>query len=169
MGKTYICGNPPYKGSNWRTKEQTEDLGNLLSSKTKTWKALDYVTGWLVKASDYSKHSPSTSTAFVTTNSICQGLQASILWPLIAEYGQSIFFAHRSFKWANLASNNAGVCVIVVGLTSGHSKQNRIFETDSTGETSVREVTQINAYLLNARNVFCGRFEISPRVGCPDY
>lgn len=152
-GETYICGNPPYKGSNWRTTEQTEELGNLLSGKIKNWKALDYVTGWILKAAEYSKYCPAASSAFVTTNSICQGLQASILWPIIFEFGQSIFFAYTSFKWANLASNNAGVSVIIVGLTNQDIKQKRIFESSTDEKTSVREVGQINAYLLNAKNI----------------
>lgn len=153
-GETYICGNPPYKGSNWRTKEQTDEIGKLFSSKVSSWKALDYVTGWLLKAAEFSKHCPSSSSAFVTTNSICQGLQASILWPIIFQYGQSIFFAHTSFKWSNLASNNAGVAVIVVGLSSNLPREKKLFEIDSNGVTSVRIVNQINAYLLNAKNVF---------------
>jgi hypothetical protein len=66
-GETYICGNPPYKGSNWRTSKQTAELGALLSGKTKAWKALDYVAGWIIKAAQYSEHCPSSS-AFVTTN-----------------------------------------------------------------------------------------------------
>ncbi len=153
-GETYICGNPPYKGSNWRTKEQTEDLGFLLSPQSKNWKALDYVTGWFFKAADYSRHSPNAYSAFVATNSICQGLQASILWPLIFALGQGISFAHTSFKWANLASHNAGVSVVVVGIASESARQKKLFETDSDGRTNVREVAQINAYLLNAKNVF---------------
>src|SRR5579872_6569360 len=40
-GETYICGNPPYKGSNWRTTEQTVDLRLLFSSQATSWKALD--------------------------------------------------------------------------------------------------------------------------------
>ncbi len=152
-GETYICGNPPYKGSNWRTEEQTDELGKLFSDKVNNWKALDYVTGWLIKAAEYSKYCPSTASAFVTTNSICQGLQASILWPIIFRYGQNIFFAHTSFKWANLASNNAGVSVIVVGLTSQPVQQKKIFEINANVEASVREVSQINAYLLNAKNI----------------
>lgn len=153
-GETYICGNPPYKGSNWRTTEQTDELGVLFSSKTESWKALDYVTGWILKAAEFSRHCPSACSAFVTTNSVCQGLQASILWPIIFSYGQNIHFAHTSFKWSNLASHNAGVSVIVVGLTSDATSQRKLFEIDSNGETSVREVSQINAYLLNAKNVF---------------
>ena len=152
-GETYICGNPPYKGSNWRTPEQTDELGQLFSSKCNTWKALDYVAGWIIKAAEYSVRSPCSS-AFVATNSICQGLQASILWPLIFDLKQEIAFAHTSFKWANLASHNAGVSVIIVGLASSPVKSKRLCETSESGAVSIRAVEQINAYLLNARNVF---------------
>lgn len=152
-GETYICGNPPYKGSNWRTKEQTEELGALFSTRSKSWKPLDYVCGWLLKAADYSRSSPSAS-AFVATNSVCQGLQASILWPLIFESGQEIFFAHTSFKWSNLASKNAGVSVVVVGLSTPPLRQRKLYETDADGKTQTRQVANINAYLLNARNIF---------------
>ena len=154
-GETYICGNPPYKGSNWRTQEQTDELGELFSHKTSSWKALDYVAGWVIKGAEYSELCPSTSIAFVTTNSICQGLQVSILWPIVFGYGLSIQFAHTSFKWSNLASNNAGVSVIIVGVSSTATGQKRIFEeTDAGGVTSVRYVPHITAYLLNAKDVF---------------
>jgi hypothetical protein len=152
-GETYICGNPPYKGSNWRTKEQTEELGNLFSLRSKIWKPLDYVCGWLIKAADYSRNSPSAS-AFVTTNSVCQGLQASILWPLVFESGQEIRFAHTSFKWSNLASKNAGVSVVVIGLSTPPIKERKLYETDGEGKTQTRQAGNINAYLLNAKNVF---------------
>lgn len=152
-GETYICGNPPYKGSNWRTAEQTEELGQLFAPKCDNWKALDYVTGWILKASEYSARTPC-ATAFVTTNSVCQGLQASILWPLIFESGQEIAFAHTSFKWANLASYNAGVSVIVVGLSSAPVKNKFLYDAGISGVASVRRVEEINAYLLNAKNVF---------------
>ena len=152
-GETFICGNPPYKGSNSRTPEQTVDLGQILSPKCDGWKAMDYVAGWIVKAAEYSARSPC-DTAFVTTNSVCQGLQASVLWPLVAELGQEISFAHTSFKWANLASHNAGVSVIVVGISFTPVKDKFLYEAGASGVASVRRVEQINAYLLNAKNVF---------------
>jgi hypothetical protein len=153
-GETYICGNPPYKGSNWRSEEQTQELGLILSRKCTTWKALDYVSAWIVKASEYAKFCPETKIAFVTTNSICQGVQASILWPIVFDFGQGIFFAHTSFKWSNLAGKNAGVSVIIVGLQSEiRGLKKYIFEHDESFNTNVREVDQINAYLLNAKNV----------------
>jgi hypothetical protein len=142
-GETYICGNPPYKGSNWRTKEQTQELGDLFCHRTKAWKALDYVCGWVIKAADYSRMVPSAS-AFVTTNSVSQGLQTSILWPLVFEAGQEIAFAHTSFKWTNLASNNAGVSVVVIGLAPGPISERTLYETNNEGKVLSRRVSNIN-------------------------
>ena len=39
--------------------------------------------------------------------------------------GGGLTFAHRSFKWTNLASHNAGVTVAVVGI-SNHAATTRI-------------------------------------------
>ena len=152
-GETYICGNPPYKGTNWRTKEQTEELGRVLSRYTSDWKALDYVSGWFVRAAEYSR-ATKTFVSFVATNSICQGLQVSILWPIIFQHGQEISFAYTSFKWANLASQNAGVAVVIVGLTSTGASGKRIFEAGPDGAMKVRGATTINPYLLDAPNIF---------------
>ena len=77
-GETYICGNPPYLGSREQKTEQKEDLGRIFDGRTSSWKTLDYVAGWFMKAADYGLHTPTVS-AFVTTNSICQGQQVPIL------------------------------------------------------------------------------------------
>ena len=49
-GETYICGNPPYKGSKWQTDCSAKDLATLacvhLRRKAQKWKSLDYVAGW---------------------------------------------------------------------------------------------------------------------------
>ena len=82
-GETYICGNPPYLGSKRQSAEQKEGLSRIFSGHTKNWKSLDYVAGWFQKAAEYSQFGK-TSSAFVATNSICQGQQAAILWPLIS-------------------------------------------------------------------------------------
>jgi hypothetical protein len=73
-GETYICGNPPYKGSTWQNDEQKADLKAIFDHRCKNWKLLDYVAGWFMKAADYGTHTQA-STAFVSTNSICQGQQ----------------------------------------------------------------------------------------------
>ena len=117
-GETYICGNPPYLGSTWQSKEQKSDIEAIFAHRTRNCRLLDYVAGWFMKAADYGLHTRCTA-AFVSTNSICQGQQVPILWPLIFDTGNAIAFAHTSFKWANLASHNAGVTVAIVGISQG--------------------------------------------------
>lgn len=152
-GETYICGNPPYLGSSWQTDEQKADLKSIFSERTKNWKSLDYVAAWFLKASDYGTKTKAAA-AFVATNSICQGVQVPILWPLIFSTGNEISFAHTSFKWTNLASHNAGVTVAIVGIASQLGKVRRIFSVSKDGEASAKEVENINAYLVPAANVF---------------
>ncbi|HUW25199.1 MAG TPA: DNA methyltransferase [Gallionella sp.] len=49
-----------------------------------------------------------TRCAFVSTNSITQGEQVSILWgELLNKHRLKIHFAHRTFKWSNEASGKA--------------------------------------------------------------
>ncbi|MCG7044487.1 DNA methyltransferase, partial [Pseudomonas aeruginosa] len=125
-GETYICGNPPYLGSTWQNDEQKSDLEAVFGKRAKNWKSLDYVAGWFMKAADYGVHTQSTA-AFVSTNSICQGAQVPILWPLVFDSGHQIAFAHTSFKWANLASHNAGVTVAIVAISNHAPKLRRLF------------------------------------------
>jgi hypothetical protein len=151
-GETYICGNPPYLGSTWQSTEQKEDLQRIFDGRTKSWKSLDYVTGWFMKAADYGLHTPSVS-AFVSTNSICQGQQVPILWPLIFKTGHEIVFAHTSFKWANLASHNAGVTVAIVAISNNAGPARKLFTLADDGGAVVKEADNINAYLVAAPNV----------------
>ncbi len=151
-GETFICGNPPYLGSTWQSNEQKEDLKAIFDHRTKNWKSLDYVAGWFMKAADYCTYSQGAA-AFVSTNSICQGQQVPILWPLIFTNGQQISFAHTSFKWTNLASHNAGVTVAIIGISSRPFQQRRLFSVSDEGITLERQVSYINAYLVPAAGV----------------
>ncbi|MBB6193219.1 hypothetical protein FHS51_003475 [Sphingobium wenxiniae] len=148
-GETYICGNPPYLGSTWQDAEQKSDLERIFGHRTKSWKSLDYVAGWFMKAADYGLQTR-TVAAFVSTNSICQGQQVPILWPLVFSADHEIGFAHTSFKWANLASNKAGVTVVIVGLQRRRSSAPVLFQEADDGSTVAREVDCINAYLCAA-------------------
>lgn len=150
-GETYICGNPPYLGSKWQNNEQKEDLKAIFGSRTPAWKSLDYVAGWFMKAADYGLSSKA-SAAFVSTNSICQGQQVPILWPLIFETGHEISFAHTSFKWANLASHNAGVIVAIIAIARDVSLPKRLFSIVDNGSVIERQVSNINAYLVAGAN-----------------
>jgi hypothetical protein len=151
-GETYICGNPPYLGSTWQTAANKEDLRQIFERRTKTWKALDYVSGWFMKAAEYGMHTTTTA-AFVATNSICQGQQVPFLWPMIFATGHEVAFAYTSFKWANLASHNAGVTVVIVGISNHPPRLRRLYSVTDKGESIAREVSNINAYLLAAENI----------------
>jgi hypothetical protein len=154
-GETYICGNPPYLGSKWQTDAQKADLGAIFDKRVKNWKSLDYVAGWFIKAADYGTKTQAAA-AFVSTNSICQGQQVPILWPSIFQTNNQIVFAHTSFKWANLASHNAGVTVVIVGISSTTGITKRLYSVsdDDAGHVVERkDVLNINAYLVPAPNV----------------
>ncbi len=150
-GETYICGNPPYKGSKSQTAEQKADLEAVFGAST-NWRSLDYVTGWFLKAAKYARHANSAA-AFVATNSICQGIQVPTLWPLIIGDGYRVIFAHTSFKWANLASHNAGVTVVVVGMGRRTGKV-QLMEYDGAHQIPARRVDNINGYLVSGPDVY---------------
>jgi hypothetical protein len=151
-GETYICGNPPYLGSTWQDNEQKADLQAIFGHRTKSWKSLDYVAGWFMKAADYGTQT-NAAAAFVSTNSICQGQQVPILWPLISRTGHEIAFAHTSFKWANLASNKAGVTVAIVGISNHAGKIRQLFSATNSDAPIVKDVENINAYLVPGPNI----------------
>lgn len=171
-GETYICGNPPYLGSTWQTDEQKADLQAIFANRTKNWKSLDYVAGWFMKAADYGTKTNAV-TAFVSTNSICQGQQVPILWPLVFSTGNKIAFAHTSFKWANLASHNAGVTVVIVGLSSQSKSLRRLYSVANGGKgdaVDVKDVANINAYLVPAIDVIVEKSNHpSSGLGLMDY
>lgn len=152
-GETYICGNPPYIGDKRQSAEQKSDIENLFSGSTPKWRSLDYVCGWFMKAASYSLNAE-VSSAFVSTNSICQGQQVPVLWPLIFSAGLEITFAHTSFKWANLASHNAGVMVVIVGISREKEKEKRLFYEDGKNENLVIATSNINPYLAPGKTIF---------------
>ena len=152
-GETYICSNPPYRGSQMQTDAQKADLKAIFEGRTKHWKSLDYVSGWFMKAADYGTKTDAVA-ALVSTNSICQGRQVGTLWPLIFDTGHAITFAHASFRWANLAAHNAGVTVVIVGMSNHVGSQRRLYSESDNEEAVVRDADNINPYLVPAQNLF---------------
>ncbi|MER1959811.1 class I SAM-dependent DNA methyltransferase, partial [Proteus vulgaris] len=106
--EVFVLGNPPYKGFSQQSESQKNDLYAVIGSTTK----LDYISCWFIKGSQYIK-STKGSLAFVSTNSLSQGEQVSLLWPLIYQNNVDIHFAHKAFKWTNSAKSNAGVTCII--------------------------------------------------------
>ncbi|MDE2441678.1 MAG: class I SAM-dependent DNA methyltransferase, partial [Betaproteobacteria bacterium] len=148
-GETYICGNPPYIGDKFQTNEQKEDLKAFKTGRQDV-RAVDYIAGWFWKASEYIKHGG--RFAFVSTNSICQGVQVPLIWPRIFRNGQSIYFAHDNFMWGNNAARNAQVTCVIVGVT-GKGETKKFIFTDETR----KEVANINPYLSAADTVIVER------------
>jgi hypothetical protein len=146
-GETYICGNPPYKGSKWQNEEQKSELASAWSKFPHLSKTTDYVSGWIARYIDYVAIVPDAVASFVATNSICQGQQASEVWPVAFARDIEIRFAHTPFKWSNLASHNAGVTVIIIGLGRKSTKPKRLFDDASL----VRECSVIGPYLVPDR------------------
>lgn len=155
-GETYICGNPPFKGTRKQDAQEKEDLEHVFAGITSKWKNVDYVGAWLMKAALYNDacYAPF---SFVATNSLCQGQQVPITWALLLQRGFRIRFAHTSFKWSNLAANKAGVTVVVTGVDRDQGGPRWIFTEDS-----VREVANINPYLTD-HNISVVPAEKKPR------
>ena len=138
--ETYVVGNPPFKGSSYWTPAQKADMARVFDKRVRIWGNLDYVTLWFAKAADYAI-ATGAPFAFVATNSIVQGVQVPDLWPHLLNKLE-IRFAHRSFKWSNLASRNAGVTCVIVGMGLPTPNAKRLFDGDV-----VREVNVIGPYL----------------------
>jgi len=146
-GETYICGNPPYAGKGKKTAQEIDDMEAVFGHHRIRHGYIDYVGGWFIKAAEYGLHTNS-AFAFVTTNSLCQGHQVPLLWPLLFRTGHVINFAHTSFKWSNLAANNAGVTVAIVGMALSTEGMRKVFSQADDGSMLVKSVSKINAYLV---------------------
>jgi len=150
-GETYICGNPPYLGNTWQSKDQKAEIRDVVNGRSTSAGFLDYVAGWFIKSADYIRLAGGVA-AFVSTNSICQGQMVPILWPLIYDTGCDILFACTSFKWANLANYNAGVTVAIVGIGKSSNTPRRLYAPQDNGTVSLREGASITPYLTIGSN-----------------
>ena len=140
----YIIGNPPYLGSRNQDAEQKSDMELVFR---KDYKSLDYVSVWFYKGAKYIE-GINAQLAFVSTNSICQGLLVALTWPRILNSNIEIGFAYQSFKWVNNAKGNAGVTVIIVGLRN-NSAATKLLYNDKVK----KEAKNINAYLLESNDI----------------
>ena len=150
---SYIIGNPPFIGSKIMSQFQrnqiVREFENIQGSGV-----LDYVTGWYLKAAKYIQNTQ-IKVAFVSTNSIVQGEQTSILWgQMINKYGIKIHFAHRTFRWSNEAKGNAAVYCVIIGFANFDTSTKRIFEyEDIKGEPHEIKAKNINPYLIDAKDI----------------
>ncbi len=148
----YICGNPPFLGTTERSSEQSADMKYVFSS-FKSIGYLDIVAAWFWKGAQFIKGKKA-QCAFVSTSSICQGDQASLLWPPIFDLGISIDFCYKSFPWSNSAKGKAAVHVIIVGLKNQlkNSERSKIFEMLDDNVLS-SSVENISPYLISGSSI----------------
>jgi hypothetical protein len=150
----YIIGNPPFIGSNNMTQTQrnqiTKEFDNVQGSGV-----LDYVTGWYLKSAKFIQNT-NIKVAFVSTNSIVQGEQVSILWAqMLNKYNIKIHFAHRTFQWKNEAKGNAAVFCVIVGFANFETSNKSIFEYENIkSDAHEIKVKNINPYLVEGENIF---------------
>ncbi|MBK8628279.1 MAG: class I SAM-dependent DNA methyltransferase [Saprospiraceae bacterium] len=152
----YILGNPPFIGSKIMSQKQRDQI--VKEFGTTGSGVLDYVTGWYIKAAKYIQD-VKTKVGFVSTNSIVQGEQTSILWGLMLnKYGIKIHFAHRTFKWSNEAKGNAAVYCVIIGFANYDTNIKVIYEyEDIKGEPHEVKVKNINPYLVDAKDIFVSK------------
>lgn len=135
---SHIIGNPPFIGSKIMSQFQRNQIVREFDNCQGSG-VLDYVTGWYLKAAKYIQNTK-IKVAFVSTNSIVQGEQTSVLWgQMLNKYGIKIHFAHRTFKWSNEAKGNAAVYCVIVGFANNDSTRKRLFEyEDIKGEAHTK-------------------------------
>ena len=148
--EVYVVGNPPYQGYSKQVKTQKEDMAITFTGNN-NYKKLDYIACWFYKATQYISNT-NCKYAFVTTNSITQGEQVALLWPLILNCGQEIFFAYQSFKWTNNAKGNAGVSVVILGVRNCNNTAKSLF-----AENYQRVVQNITPYITSGENLIVGK------------
>jgi hypothetical protein len=149
----YIFGNPPFIGSKMMTQPQRDSVVKEFENIQGAG-VLDYVTAWYVKAAKYIQ-ATKTKVAFVSTNSIVQGEQTSILWgQLLNKYDIKIHFAHRTFKWSNEARGNAAVYCVIIGFANFDTNNKLIFDyEDIKGVAHEIKAKNINPYLVDAKDI----------------
>ena len=140
--EVYVMGNPPYLGRSLREDSHQRDMDFVFENIFDKYKDLDYIACWFYKGAKYIEHTQSLC-SFVTTNSICQGIQVSLLWSQLLSV-ISIYFAYSSFKWGNNAKNNAGVTCTIIGIKPTNRDKNKyIFMWGSS-----IEVQNISPYII---------------------
>lgn len=154
---SYIFGNPPFAGSKMQNEEQRGQVAQIFSGVPNS-KILDFVCCWYKHAADIMLQNPSVRSAFVATNSICQGEQVAPLWEPLFDAGFHIDFAHRTFRWSNEGRGMAAVHCVIVGFSRSQGRKPLLFSYPESGnEPQVESPSSISPYLTPGEAVFLTR------------
>ena len=141
----YILGNPPYLGSRVQNDSHKEDMKFVFKTN---YKSLDYIATWFFKGAKFIK-GINAKCAFVSTNSISQGEQVSLIWERVLNNEIEIGFAHKDFKWNNSAKANAAVIVVIIGIQNISNAKKYFYN-----ESIKKEVSTISPYLVESKTVY---------------
>ena len=155
----YIMGNPPYIGARLQSVEQKKDV-EIAFNNLKGFNSLDYICCWFYKAGKFN--TINSKSAFVSTNSICQGEQVSLFWPHLLNLNNEIDFAYKPFIWKNNAKNNAAVFVVIIGIRKIDSTLKKIYFNDHS-----KHVKNISPYLTDNHNLIIDK-KSKPPKGIPE-
>ena len=147
----YIIGNPPFIGRNKKAGDQVSDMEYVWKDKYDG--NLDYATCWFYKAANYLPVGKQ-AFAFVSTNSICQGIQVPYLFKPLHDLGWRIRFAHRTFKWDAQSTDNANVHVVIVGMDRLKGLSELFTYEDIEDEPVEHSYPHVNGYLIPSANAF---------------
>lgn len=148
---SYLIGNPPFAGTTTTTAGQKNEIKTVFKNRSVGY--LDYVACWFEKASELMLKHPEIETAYVATNSVCQGEQVATLWGDLFHHGIHINFAHQTFRWKNEAKENAAVYCVVIGFSTKSKTNKFLFKYKTINSEPNKElVSQINGYLLEDTN-----------------
>jgi len=149
---SYVLGNPPFVGKKARNAEQQSDMEIVFGAISGT-KVLDYVCCWYVRAAQYLSGTRTTA-GLVSTNSVTQGEQPGILWPILFKMGIKIHFAHRTFAWESEARGKAHVHVVIIGFAAMDTSRKTIFDYEtSDGQVTTTTVRNIGPYLIEGSDL----------------
>ena len=146
-----VFGNPPFLGRPSRSPEQRKEHESI-------WRGvdgagnLDFVTCWFLLAGRYLEGTRARA-AFVSTNSITQGVQPAVLWGQLYPLGMGVDFAYRTFPWRNGAGQQAAVHCVIIGFSANLKPTSRPLWTGASSGGKRTEATNINAYLVDAQDV----------------
>jgi type I restriction-modification system DNA methylase subunit len=153
-GLSYILGNPPFSGKAYQNLQQKSEMTVIFNNVSGAG-VLDYVTAWYIKAAKFIQNTK-IKVGFVSTNSISQGEQVSVLWnELFNKYHIKICFAHKTFRWSNEARGKAAVHVVIIGFSEFDNIDDKyLFEyEDLNSEPHLRKVNNITPYLVQGKDI----------------
>lgn len=147
----YIIGNPPYKGNRGQSDAQRAGMAHVFADAINEGLKigdLDYASGFFYKAAQFVRGTQN-GFAFVTTNSLTQGVHVPTLWPAIHNLDVVISFAHTSFKWKNEGRNVTAVTVVIIGCRSKDSEHKKTLYSNNM----VYDADDISPYLTKGNAI----------------